>query len=276
MNSHYQMGKALFRVKTSLTDIPPRRPLEKQEIADTIEGIIRLVGIIKRLRDKRTIREHIWHFKTILKRSAHRFPAWHMPIPWMPGWRMRNTWTCPLFTHCSVSYRISQGPVLSLTWIRLYRWHLLISLVPFVMFCRKSQAMYLPMLQESFLQEFVKSLISTILMFLVSLNEGHIPRLTTRLPFTNSSENSRMDTRTSLIFSDRKIPVYYCTRSRNDPSLPELVWTQGWTDRLVIGLHRLSQIIYASPWMGTWFRWGWLFRVSWRYGGILLCRSLYP
>ena len=33
-------------------------------------------------------------------------------------------------------------------------------------------------------------------LFLASLNEGMIPRLTTRLPFTNASENSRMETRT--------------------------------------------------------------------------------
>lgn len=175
----------------------PRRPLEKQEIADTIEGIIRLVGIIKRLRDKRTIREHIWHFKTIIKEIGS-------PVPGLAHANSLNAWLTDeeyLDLSCFhtllselqdlsgtgvISYLDPAVPVTFIDFIGAVR-HVLQEKSGSV--SPDASGVILTGIREIAHQHYPY-------VFLVSLNEGQIPRLTTRLPFTNSSENSRMDTRT--------------------------------------------------------------------------------
>lgn len=175
----------------------PRRPLGRQEIADTIDGIIRLVGVLKRLRDKRTIREHIWHLKTILKEIGS-------PVPGLVHKNPLNAWLtdeeyldlssfhtllCELQDLSGTGVVSHLDPSASVSFIDF------IGAVRHVLqeksgnISSDATGVMLTGLREIAHQNYPY-------VFLVSLNEGQIPRLTTRLPFTNSSENSRMDTRT--------------------------------------------------------------------------------
>jgi len=175
----------------------PRRPLGRQEIADTIDGIIRLVGVLKRLRDKRTIREHIWNLKTILKETGS-------PVPGLAHGNPLNAWLTDeeYLDLSSFNTLLSELQDLSGTGVVS---HLdpaaSVSFIDFIGAVRHvlqeksgnispdASGVMLTGLREIAHQHYPY-------VFLVSLNEGQIPRLTTRLPFTNSSENSRMDTRT--------------------------------------------------------------------------------
>ncbi len=175
----------------------PRRPLPRQDIADTIEGIIRFVNILKGLRDKRTIRDHIRYVKNVLKEIGS-------PVPGLVHAHHLNAWLSDEeYLHLTSFEALLNNlqnlsgsgvipnlnpaePVSFLDFISALR-HVLqekTSTEP-----SDKSGVLLAGLREIAHQQFPY-------VFLVSLNEGLIPRLTTRLPFTNSSENSRMDTRT--------------------------------------------------------------------------------
>lgn len=184
-------------VKPAAKAYSPRRTLGKREIEKTVEGLVRAIEIFKKLQDKRTIREHVRHLKMVLMETGS-------PVPGLGHKNYENAWlTDEEFLDLTSFDELLTG-LMELSGTGVIS-HLEpgtnISFTEFISTVRH-------LLQEK--SGRVKPGLSGVMLtgireiahqtypyvFLVSLNEGNIPRLTTRLPFTNSSENSRMDTRT--------------------------------------------------------------------------------
>lgn len=175
----------------------PKKTLGREKIEETIEGTIRFIGIFKKFRDKRTIREHIQHLKIVLNEIGS-------PVPGLAHENPLNIWLTDEeylglssfddllneLMEISGSEIVSHlSPVVKISFIDFFSAirHVLQEKTGKVQ--PDSAGVLFAGLREIAHQNYPY-------VFLISLNEGQIPRLTTRLPFSNSSENSRMDTRT--------------------------------------------------------------------------------
>lgn len=175
----------------------PRRPLPVEQIEITVNGILRFIALLRTLQEKRTIPEHIDQFNNILREIGSPVPGTDRDAPenaWLSDeefsllksfesvyQELKNISRAGIVSSIS-----SKGPISFIKFIRSFR-HLIqdktLNTEPGI-----------PGIMLTGIREIVHQHYPYV--FLISLNEGFIPRLTTRLPFTNASENARMDTRT--------------------------------------------------------------------------------
>ncbi len=175
----------------------PKRPLPVHEIISTLEGIQALMTACKKMNGKRSIRDQIQVFKEVL--SAIGAPVPDTASRYIGANRSLSEEERMVIKTFSVildelqnlarSGTITEGipdklvPVgRFITLLRLFFQDRAGGLNP------EAEGVLLTGIREIAHQNYQY-------LFIASLNEGLIPRLSTRLPFTNGSENSRMETR---------------------------------------------------------------------------------
>lgn len=216
----------------------PRMPLPKKEIELTITGTLKLLSLLKNSTGKKTIREHISMFLEILTETGS-------PVPGFDRKEISNnrSLTDDEFRDLQSFHALLQElKSLSLTGIvGVCDPHRLVPVASFTTTIRQllldrpgdpgtsDTGVLLTGIREA-------AHLHYRIIFLISLNEGVIPRLSTRLPFTTSSENSRMDTRTlsdilrqekyqfiaALLSGDEQVYLSYYEHKDERTTLPSL------------------------------------------------------
>lgn len=216
----------------------PRMPLPKKEIEITIAGTLNLLSLLKNTSGKKTIREHISQFLDILTESGS-------PVPGLNRKEILNNASLTdeeVRDLTSFHTLLQELKSLSLTGIvggsdphRLVPIASLTTAIRQLLLDRPGDpgssdtGILLTGIREAAYQQYRY-------VFLISLNEGAIPRLSSRLPFTTSSENSRMDTRTlsdilrqekyqfiaALLSGDEQVYLSYYEHKDDRTTLPSL------------------------------------------------------
>lgn len=216
----------------------PRMPLPPKEMGITIEGTLKLLTLLKNITGKKTIREHIDQFLEILTKTGS-------PVPGFDRKEISQTrsLTDEEFRDLQSFHAMLQElKSLSLTGIVGGNDpHRQVPVSSFTTAIRQllldrpgdpgtsDTGVLLTGIREAAHQHYR-------IVFLISLNEGVIPRLSTRLPFTTSGENSRMDTRTlsdilrqekyqfiaALLSGDEQVYLSYYEHKSERTTLPSL------------------------------------------------------
>lgn len=175
----------------------PRQPFSVRDITDTLEGTERLVAILKRITGNKSIPEHIRDVKKILRQIGSPVPDCEsgensILCSLSPGeWasmkhffqmleRIDELDTASLITGTDGPQEIPLSRFLAI--VRL---------------CVQNGAWEQDPEENGVLLTGIREIAHQHypVLFLASLNEGNIPRLTTRLPFTNGTESRKMEAR---------------------------------------------------------------------------------
>jgi len=176
----------------------PERPLPIIDIMRTLEGVRELMTIFGKMSGKRSIREHIQIFIDVLTETGSPVPN-QKPLRISANRSLSGDETQILKQFSTILdelYNLARSGTITggypdkpvpvarfIGTLRLLVQDTAVDPDP------DMQGVLLTGIRETAHQQYP-------FLFLASLNEGLIPRLSTRLPFTNGSENNRMETRT--------------------------------------------------------------------------------